>query len=101
MTTTRMPSSAAIAIDLVLQGRQHGDAQGVERIGTIERERDDAAFIAIVAQQGLGEGTRFVFHGFSWSIAAAERAFSRSWNFWILPVDVLGIASKRISRGTL
>ena len=37
----------------------------------------------------------------SWSIAAAERARSRSWNFWILPVEVFGIGSKRISRGTL
>ncbi len=36
-----------------------------------------------------------------YSIAAAERARSRSWNFWILPVEVLGIDSKRTSRGTL
>ena len=28
-------------------------------------------------------------------------ARSRNWNFWILPVLVLGIGSKRISRGTL
>ena len=28
-------------------------------------------------------------------------ARSRSWNFWILPVEVFGIASKRTSRGTL
>ena len=28
-------------------------------------------------------------------------ARSRSWNFWILPVEVFGIGSKRISRGTL
>ena len=36
-----------------------------------------------------------------YSIAAAERARSRSWNFWILPVEVFGSASKRTSRGTL
>jgi ABC-type dipeptide/oligopeptide/nickel transport system ATPase component len=35
------------------------------------------------------------------SIAEALLARSRSWNFWILPVLVLGIGSKRISRGTL
>ena len=28
-------------------------------------------------------------------------AISRSLNFWILPVEVLGIGSKRTSRGTL
>ena len=28
-------------------------------------------------------------------------ARSRNWNFWILPVLVLGIGSKRISLGTL
>jgi len=34
-------------------------------------------------------------------IAEALFARSRSWNFWILPVLVFGIVSKRISRGTL
>ena len=34
-------------------------------------------------------------------IAEALFASSRSWNFWILPVDVFGIGSKRISFGTL
>ena len=28
-------------------------------------------------------------------------ARSRNWNFWIFPVDVLGISSKRMSLGTL
>ena len=35
------------------------------------------------------------------SMARADCARSRSWNFWILPVEVLGMGSKRISRGTL
>jgi hypothetical protein len=35
------------------------------------------------------------------SIAEADLARSRNWNFWILPVLVFGIGSKRTSRGTL
>ena len=34
------------------------------------------------------------------SIAAAERAFSRSRNFWILPVEVLGSSPNTTARGT-
>jgi hypothetical protein len=34
-------------------------------------------------------------------MADADLARSRNWNFWILPVLVFGIGSKRISRGTL
>ena len=37
----------------------------------------------------------------SYSMAVELLARSRNWNFWILPVLVLGIGSKRISRGTL
>ena len=43
-----------------------------------------------------------VVHGMlSYSIADELLARSRNWNFWILPVLVLGIGSKRISFGTL
>jgi hypothetical protein len=35
------------------------------------------------------------------SIALLDFARSRSWNFWILPVEVLGISSNLTSRGTL
>jgi hypothetical protein len=37
----------------------------------------------------------------SYSIALELFARSSSWNFWNLPVLVFGIASKRISFGTL
>jgi len=34
-------------------------------------------------------------------MALADLARSRSWNFWILPVEVFGMGSNRISRGIL
>jgi hypothetical protein len=92
-------------VELALERREHAFAQRVERLRPVERERDDAARVDVPPDEGSEVGGDAVVHGEAlsivYSIAAAERARSRSWNFWILPVEVLGIASKRISRGTL
>ena len=74
--------------------------------GPVERQRDDAARVDVAADEG-SDARSAAIRSFMrachvvYSIAAAERARSRSWNFWILPVEVFGIASKRTSRGTL
>ena len=78
----------------------------VEGLRPVQRQRDDAARVARVqTTAAVSPATRSVLDAvacsLSYSIAAAGLARSRNWNFWILPVLVFGIGSKRISRGTL
>ena len=79
-------------------------AQCIERLRPVERQGDDAARIGAAQHVGANLAVGAVVHRSlrsHYPIAAVERARSRSWNFWILPVEVFGIGSKRISRGTL
>ena len=92
-------------VELRLQRGEHAFAQRIERLRPVERERDHAARVDLASNERSDVGGDSIVHGrilfIVYSIAAADRARSRSWNFWILPVDVFGIASNRTSRGTL
>src|SRR5262249_19148248 len=73
----------------------HFARQQVHLRRTIEGQRADA--VAVFAEQqriGLGDGAHV-------SIAEVDLAFSRSTNFWILPVEVFGSSPNTTARGAL
>ena len=72
--------------------------QGVELLRPVQRQRDDAA--RILRRSTSGSSVVDMASPVSLD-RAGDFARSRSTNFWILPVEVFGISSKRISRGTL
>ena len=67
-------------------------------IGSSARDLEGGGGLA-GTHRPAGDGHRPTTSGYS--MAEALFARSRNWNFWILPVLVLGMGSKRMSRGTL
>ena len=100
ITTTRAVSSAARRRARAAARQAFALRERVERLRPVERQRHDAARVARCAPGARVPGAS-TSSSCVYSIALAERARSRSTNFWILPVEVFGISSKRTSRGTL
>ena len=88
---------ASDGFELGLQGHEHLHGDRVVLARAIERQPRDAAFDG--AQDRLHDMGFGRIHGYS--IAEVERARSRRRNFWILPVEVLGISPNTILRGDL
>ena len=102
MTTTRALVVGGDGVELGLQRFEHAVLSALNACGRLSvRRTTPRASTPRRTKGALSPAAVSVIVFSSRSIAAAERARSRSWNFWILPVEVLGIASKRISRGTL
>src|SRR5438309_901980 len=79
-----------------LKSLQHLARQQVHLLRAVHRERADG--VALIAQQERLSGLR---NGTHVSMALVDFAFSRSRNFWILPVEVFGSSPKTTARGAL
>src|SRR5439155_1066624 len=79
-----------------LKSLQHLARQQVHLLRPVHGQRADG--VALIAQQERLSGLR---NGTHVSMALVDLAFSRSRNFWILPVEVFGSSPKTTARGAL
>src|SRR6185503_1214026 len=86
-----------------LEGRKHLARKQVHLLRAVHGQRADP--VAVFAKQdrllGFGNRTHMIRTRAQVSMAAADFALSRSRNFWILPVEVLGSSQNTTARGVL
>src|SRR5437588_1187746 len=83
-------------IESSLQSFQHRAREQVHLLRSVHGQRADG--VAIIAQQDRLSGLRNSTHV---SMALVDFAFSRSRNFWILPVALFGSSPTNTERGAL